>query len=232
MADDDDNCDDENEVDKKPKLKLVTEYSGDGGDDSGKNKITKIGYSGDESQDSDDSDEPCQDDESAPLLEFTAHKGDSVSPSSVTLDLLKKDLQNVMGNLNPRERSILELRFGLKDGRTRTLAEVAELFGLTRERIRQIEAKALRKLRHPNRDRRGYFSQPSPPSNVPTDLSWNEIQSKLSQFKSLDRRILKMLWGFIDGERRTKSEVAQKFEVSEEYVSELDKQAKKLFESN
>ncbi|MDX2107930.1 MAG: sigma-70 family RNA polymerase sigma factor [Candidatus Melainabacteria bacterium] len=232
MADDDDDFDNKNEVDKKPKLKLVTEYSGDGGDDSGKNKITKIGYPGDESDDSDNSDDLDENEESADVLKFIAQKGDSVSPSSTVHDLLQKDIQDVMADLNPRERSILELRFGLKDGKTRTLAEVAELFGLPRERVRQIEAKALRKLRHPNRNRKGYYSQPSPPLNSPTNLSWNEIQSKLSQFKSLDRRILKMLWGFIDGERRTKSEVAQKFEVSEEYVSELDKQAKKLFESN
>jgi RNA polymerase primary sigma factor len=56
--------------------------------------------------------------------------------------------------LNPREQKVLELRFGLKDGRTRTLEEVGREFGVTRERIRQIEAKALRKLRHPSRSKR------------------------------------------------------------------------------
>jgi RNA polymerase primary sigma factor len=59
-----------------------------------------------------------------------------------------------LDTLNPRERKVLELRFGLRDGRSRTLEEVGKEFGVTRERIRQIEAKALRKLRHPSRSKR------------------------------------------------------------------------------
>ena len=80
---------------------------------------------------------------------------DAVTPAaSVTQDLLRGDILEVMAGLSPRERDVLRLRFGLDDGRTRTLEEVGQLFGVTRERIRQIEAKALRKLRHPNRSRR------------------------------------------------------------------------------
>lgn len=67
--------------------------------------------------------------------------------------LLKEQLRGALGILNEREREVLELRFGLKDGREHTLEEVGNHFGVTRERIRQIEAKALRKLRHPNRSR-------------------------------------------------------------------------------
>lgn len=67
--------------------------------------------------------------------------------------LLKEQLRGALGILNDREREVLELRFGLKDGREHTLEEVGNHFGVTRERIRQIEAKALRKLRHPNRSR-------------------------------------------------------------------------------
>ncbi|NDJ84645.1 MAG: RNA polymerase sigma factor RpoD [Chloroflexi bacterium] len=67
--------------------------------------------------------------------------------------LLKEQLRGALGILNDREREVLELRFGLKDGKEHTLEEVGQYFGVTRERIRQIEAKALRKLRHPNRSR-------------------------------------------------------------------------------
>ncbi|MEC9488329.1 MAG: RNA polymerase sigma factor RpoD [Halanaerobium sp.] len=71
--------------------------------------------------------------------------------SSVSRILLKEQLDSVLSTLTDREKRILELRFGIGDGRTRTLEEVGKEFGVTRERIRQIEAKALRKLRHPNR---------------------------------------------------------------------------------
>ena len=73
---------------------------------------------------------------------------------SATQELLKGHITDVLGTLSPREQKVLELRFGLKDGRTRTLEEVGKEFGVTRERIRQIEAKALRKLRHPSRSKR------------------------------------------------------------------------------
>ena len=72
----------------------------------------------------------------------------------VASELLKEDLAEVLCTLSPRERDVLRLRFGMDDGRQRTLEEVGQLFGVTRERIRQIEAKALRKLRHPSRSRK------------------------------------------------------------------------------
>ena len=68
--------------------------------------------------------------------------------------LLKEELNEVLKTLSDREARVLRLRFGLDDGRTRTLEEVGREFRVTRERIRQIEAKALRKLRHPNRSKR------------------------------------------------------------------------------
>ena len=70
------------------------------------------------------------------------------------MSLLREQLFDVMDTLTPREKKVLELRFGLTDGRTRTLEEVGREFGVTRERIRQIEAKALRKLRHPSRSKK------------------------------------------------------------------------------
>jgi RNA polymerase primary sigma factor len=63
-------------------------------------------------------------------------------------------MDDVLGTLSDRERQVLAMRFGLDDGRTRTLEEVGKAFGVTRERIRQIEAKALRKLRHPSRSKK------------------------------------------------------------------------------
>ena len=68
--------------------------------------------------------------------------------------LLKEQLSTVLGSLTPREEKVLRLRFGLEDGRPRTLEEVGHEFEVTRERIRQIEAKALRKLRHPSRSKK------------------------------------------------------------------------------
>ncbi len=68
--------------------------------------------------------------------------------------MLKEQVEDVLDSLTERERKVLERRFGLDDGRTRTLEEVGREFGVTRERIRQIEAKALRKLRHPSRSKK------------------------------------------------------------------------------
>ncbi|MDR7481022.1 MAG: RNA polymerase sigma factor RpoD [Armatimonadota bacterium] len=80
---------------------------------------------------------------------------DALAPAeAASFTMLKEQLENVLETLSPRERKVLKLRFGLDDGRPRTLEEVGREFGVTRERIRQIEAKALRKLRHPSRSKR------------------------------------------------------------------------------
>jgi RNA polymerase primary sigma factor len=97
---------------------------------------------------------PIGKEEDSKLGDFIEDKEAETPASSVTQELLREDIIEVMAGLSPRERDVLRLRFGLDDGRTRTLEEVGQLFGVTRERIRQIEAKALRKLRHPNRSRR------------------------------------------------------------------------------
>ena len=79
---------------------------------------------------------------------------DATSPAdNASYELLKDQLEDVLDTLTDREENVLRLRFGLDDGRTRTLEEVGKVFGVTRERIRQIEAKALRKLRHPSRSK-------------------------------------------------------------------------------
>ena len=93
--------------------------------------------------------------------EEDSHLGDCIQDDNVPVPaeaaaftLLKEQLDEVLGTLTEREQKVLRLRFGLKDGRARTLEEVGKEFNVTRERIRQIEAKALRKLRHPSRSRK------------------------------------------------------------------------------
>jgi RNA polymerase primary sigma factor len=97
---------------------------------------------------------PVGKEEDSRLADFVEDTNAATPAMSVTQDLLREDIIEVMASLAPRERDVLRLRFGLDDGRSRTLEEVGQLFGVTRERIRQIEAKALRKLRHPQRSRR------------------------------------------------------------------------------
>jgi RNA polymerase primary sigma factor len=80
---------------------------------------------------------------------------DALTPAeAASHQLLKEQVMDVLASLTPRERKVLELRFGLEDGRSRTLEEVGREFHVTRERIRQIEAKALHKLRHPSRSKK------------------------------------------------------------------------------
>ncbi|NLJ34206.1 MAG: RNA polymerase sigma factor RpoD [Firmicutes bacterium] len=80
---------------------------------------------------------------------------DALSPvDAASFALLREQLEDVLETLTPREKKVLRLRFGIDDGRARTLEEVGQIFGVTRERIRQIEAKALRKLRHPSRSKK------------------------------------------------------------------------------
>jgi RNA polymerase primary sigma factor len=97
---------------------------------------------------------PVGKEEDSRLGDFIEDSDSETPATSVTQELLRSDIIDVMSALSPRERDVLRLRFGLDDGRQRTLEEVGQLFGVTRERIRQIESKALRKLRHPNRSRR------------------------------------------------------------------------------
>ncbi len=96
-----------------------------------------------------------------PIGEEDSHLGDFIQDDNVPVPadaaaftLLKEQLEEVLGTLTEREQKVLTLRFGLEDGRARTLEEVGREFNVTRERIRQIEAKALRKLRHPSRSRK------------------------------------------------------------------------------
>ncbi len=102
---------------------------------------------------------PIGEEEDSHLRDFLEDQGSEPPIDAASNSLLKEHLQDVLHTLSDRERKVLELRFGLTDGHTRTLEEVGKQFNVTRERIRQIEAKALRKLRHPSRSKRlkGYL---------------------------------------------------------------------------
>ena len=99
-------------------------------------------------------DTPIGEEEDSHLGDFIPDDDAPAPAESAAFTLLKEQLVDVLGTLTPREEKVLKLRFGLDDGRARTLEEVGKVFNVTRERIRQIEAKALRKLRHPSRSKK------------------------------------------------------------------------------
>ncbi|WRP15805.1 RNA polymerase sigma factor RpoD [Geochorda subterranea] len=97
---------------------------------------------------------PIGEEEDSHLGDFIEDQEAPAPPEAASASMLREQLENVLDTLNPREEKVLRLRFGLDDGKQRTLEEVGQVFGVTRERIRQIEAKALRKLRHPSRSKK------------------------------------------------------------------------------
>jgi RNA polymerase primary sigma factor len=97
---------------------------------------------------------PIGEEEDSHLGDFIEDQGALAPAEAASHQLLKEQVEDVLASLTPRERRVLQLRFGLEDGRSRTLEEVGKEFTVTRERIRQIEAKALRKLRHPSRSKK------------------------------------------------------------------------------
>ncbi|MCX6012890.1 MAG: sigma-70 family RNA polymerase sigma factor, partial [Chloroflexi bacterium] len=97
---------------------------------------------------------PIGEEEDSHLGDFIEDRSALAPADAASYQLLKEQVEEVLETLSPREKRVLQLRFGLEDGRSRTLEEVGKEFSVTRERIRQIEAKALRKLRHPSRSKR------------------------------------------------------------------------------
>ena len=97
---------------------------------------------------------PIGEEDDSHLGDFIQDDDSPAPQDSVAYTLLREQLEEVMNTLTPREAKVLKLRFGLEDGKARTLEEVGKEFMVTRERIRQIEAKALRKLRHPSRSKK------------------------------------------------------------------------------
>ena len=98
---------------------------------------------------------PIGEEEDSFLGDFIEDRTTLAPADAASAQLLREEVKNVLDSLNnDRESMVLKLRFGLEDGRPRTLEEVGQQFGVTRERIRQIEAKAIRKLRHPSRSKK------------------------------------------------------------------------------
>ena len=97
---------------------------------------------------------PIGDEADSELGDFIEDEGTPLPTELAWQELLREEIERVLGSLSPREARVLQLRFGLTDGRQHTLEEVGEKFGVTRERIRQIETKAIRRLRHPMRSKR------------------------------------------------------------------------------
>ena len=97
---------------------------------------------------------PIGEEEDSHLGDFVEDKEATAPSDAASLTMLRTEVEDILDTLTPRERRVLQLRFGLIDGHQRTLKEVGKRFGVTRERIRQIEAKALRKLRHPSRSKK------------------------------------------------------------------------------
>jgi RNA polymerase primary sigma factor len=97
---------------------------------------------------------PIGEEEDSHLGDFIEDEEALAPAEAASFILLKEQLEEVLETLTPREKEVLRLRFGLEDGKARTLEEVGQRFRVTRERIRQIEAKALRKLRHPSRSKK------------------------------------------------------------------------------
>ena len=97
---------------------------------------------------------PIGEEEDSHIGDFLEDETATAPSDTVAFTMLKEQLISVLDTLTPREEKVLRLRYGIDDGRPRTLEEVGKEFNVTRERIRQIEAKALRKLRHPSRSKR------------------------------------------------------------------------------
>ena len=97
---------------------------------------------------------PIGEEDDSHLGDFIKDERNLSTEEFATNEMLKDEISQVLETLTEREEKVIRLRFGLEDGKPRTLEEVGQMFGVTRERIRQIEAKALRKLRHPSRSRK------------------------------------------------------------------------------
>lgn len=167
------------------------------------------------------------------VLHLPVHESEALDEllgeSSITQEILREDIIEVMAVLSPRERDVLRLRFGLDEGRQRTLDEVALLFGVTGERIRQVEAKALRKLRHPQSRKHWDSSVDFEEGTSAFRRIPRRVLSRLlSKFGGKERDILRLKWGFADGRSHTAEEVSKHFSMSAHEVKDLEAKALRM----
>lgn len=116
------------------------------------------------------------------LGDFIEDRDVGAPVNMVASELLKEDLSEILCTLSPREQEVLRLRFGLNDDQQRTLEEVADIFGITKEKVREIEAKALRKLRHPNRRKRLEEYVEDEPSVIPEKTNREKLEDKVDEY--------------------------------------------------
>ena len=123
---------------------------------------------------------PVGDSDDTNFGDFIEDKGAENPYDMTAYSLLKDKILDVLESLSPRERKVLSLRFGLQDGYSRTLEDVGQQFNVTRERIRQIEAKALRKMRHPTRIRKlhGFFESAEDPTGGLDEFKKNKVDTE------------------------------------------------------
>jgi RNA polymerase sigma factor (sigma-70 family) len=145
------------------------------------------------------------------------HRYDRVVTAQLRRVMLRKDAIEIMAGLTPRERDLLRLRFGLDDGCNRAVEEVAELFGVTKERVRQIEVKALMKVFRPQ-------NIETASKRIPTK-KFREALEKLSEHEA---DILRFKWGFTDGRIYSPEEVAERFSIKVNDVDDLEARALSL----
>jgi RNA polymerase sigma factor (sigma-70 family) len=167
--------------------------------------------------DEDDNEEIGEEDATSP-------KDDVVPASTETQSMLRADLRRLMTGLSPRERDVLSLRFGFDDGRQRTLQEVAEVYGITRERVRQIEVRALRKIRLNGQPRGQPPATEAKIERVPT----KNFRDALRKLPEAEAEILRLKWGFTDGRIYSSIEMAKKLGIDASEVDALEAKALKI----
>jgi len=151
-----------------------------------------------------------------PVVNGDFANSDPEQVGSFSQNLLRQDLISVLGTLSFRERDVVKLRFGLDDGIQRTLEEVAKFLGITRERARLIEAKALRALRHPSRK--------TPDIQSAKRIQRKELVNVLNNFSSAEQEILMLKWGFKDGRCHSAQEISDLLGVPIKQIRQLEGQ--------